>query len=102
MDAIHEKETLIPGYIFRPLEEKETVVREANKDNYLLFMNGVFEKNSFYEIRRIIHMMAISYRQVSISVEGRKSIAFLIFPDEDDELIDELDIGTQVKNRSTL
>ena len=85
MGMNYERETLISGYYFEPFDGDELITDGYGSGTKHVYMDEGFDKESFYKLRKMIHMLAMSYRLVAISKDGVDSIAYIVFPDDDAE-----------------
>ena len=67
MGMNYEKETLISGYYFEPFDGDSFLIDGCDPGAKLIYMDEGFDKESFYRIRKMLQMLAISYRLVMIS-----------------------------------
>ena len=66
MGINYERETLISGYYFEPFDGDGFLIDGCNPGAKLIYMDEGFDKESFYRIRKMLQMLAMSYRLVMI------------------------------------
>ncbi len=90
MGMNYEKETLISGYYFEPFDGDSFLIDGCDPGAKLIYMDEGFDKESFYRIRKMLQMLAMSYRLVMISKNGVDSIAYIVFQEDDAESLSEV------------
>ena len=90
MGINYERETLISGYYFEPFDSDSFLIDVCDPGAKLIYMDEGFDKESFYRIRKMLQMLATSYRLVMISKNGVDSIGYIVFQEDDAESLSEV------------